>query len=185
MKKGGAAAVNPSMSEAWAAPGHFALFSLPVSFAVNDDALEREYFSLQRQYHPDRAAHLLPAKRLEAATRSMQINEAYQTLKSPLRRAQYLLRERGVHVGGENDTIKPSQALLQQVMAWREAADEGSEQGIARLGQQLALRRSEIVHALTRDFSMEAWEQAALHTLELGYVEKILYALRQKSVRIA
>src|SRR6266513_1486552 len=105
---------------------HFELFGLPARFAVDAAALEGRYRELQREVHPDRfAAAPEPEQRvsMQLATR---VNEAYQTLKSPLKRAVYILRLRGVDPEFETNTAMPPEFLVEQ-MAWRERIEAGSE----------------------------------------------------------
>jgi len=54
---------------------------------------------------------------------SVRINEAYQRLKDPIRRASYICELHGSAVNAENNTAMPPEFLLQQ-MEWREALDE-------------------------------------------------------------
>jgi molecular chaperone HscB len=57
---------------------------------------------------------------MQWATRA---NEAYQTLRDPLKRATYLLHLRGIDVQAENNTAMPPAFLMQQ-MEWRESLDD-------------------------------------------------------------
>lgn len=103
----------------------FELFDLPRRFAQDAAQLDTRWKDLQRQAHPDRfAAQGAAAQRL-AMQWSVRINEAYQRLKSPLRRAAYLCELGGAPVQGEDNTAMPADFLVQQ-MEWREALDEAS-----------------------------------------------------------
>jgi molecular chaperone HscB len=57
---------------------------------------------------------------------SVRINEAYQRLKDPLKRAAYLCELAGVPVNAHDNTAMPAEFLMQQ-MAWREALDEAQD----------------------------------------------------------
>lgn len=70
---------------------YFAIFNLPVSFEIDSNALAHQYRELQRTVHPDKFADAPEQERLLALQHAAQINTAYQTLKNPLSRAQYLL----------------------------------------------------------------------------------------------
>ena len=68
----------------------FDLFGLPRSFAQDRAAIDAAWKALQSQAHPDKfAAEGAAAQRL-AMQWSVRINEAYQRLKDPIRRAAYL-----------------------------------------------------------------------------------------------
>ena len=103
----------------------FELFGLPAQFAQARAEIDQRWKDLQREMHPDRfAAQGAAAQRL-AMQWSVRINEAYQRLKDPLKRAAYLCELRGAPVNAENNTAMPAAFLMQQ-MAWREALDEAS-----------------------------------------------------------
>ena len=53
-------------------------------------SLDRAYFALQRQWHPDRFVAKPAAERARASTEAAALNDAYRTLKDPLSRAVYL-----------------------------------------------------------------------------------------------
>jgi len=75
-----------------------AVSGLPARFAVDAAALEARYHELQREVHPDRFCCPPRPTPSGAHPCSWQrgVNEAYQILKSPLRRAVYILQLRGV-----------------------------------------------------------------------------------------
>ena len=101
----------------------FALFELPEQFALDRGQLDARWKALQREAHPDRFAAEGAAAQRVAMQWSVRINEAYQRLKDPLKRAAYLCELRGVAVQAENNTAMPAAFLMQQ-MAWREALED-------------------------------------------------------------
>lgn len=118
---------------------HFELFGLPVRFAVDAGELDRRYRELQREVHPDRFAAAPEAERRVSMQRATRVNEAYQTLKSPLRRAVYILQLRGVDPKFETNTAMPREFLIDQ-MSWRERIEAGSEEPEALLRLRNGLR---------------------------------------------
>ena len=106
----------------------FVLFGLPERFEQDRATLDQRWKDLQRQVHPDRfAADAATAQRV-AMQWSVRINEAYQRLKNPLKRAAYLCELRGAPIQAENNTAMPATFLMQQ-MEWREALDEATSAG--------------------------------------------------------
>ena len=77
----------------------FAVLGLPARFAVDLAAAEAAYKELSRQVHPDRFATADPRARRASLARTVQLNEAWRTLKDPVRRAEYLLLRAGIDVG--------------------------------------------------------------------------------------
>ena len=107
---------------------YYALFGLPRGYAVDPAELDRRYLELQGRVHPDKHAHLGDAEKRLAMQWATRANEAYQTLKQPLKRARYLLELVGVDPQIENNTTMPKEFLIQQ-MEWREATAEAREAG--------------------------------------------------------
>lgn len=144
---------------------YFSILGITPAFNLDLSTLEKNYFSAQRQYHPDRFVGKPDSERLAAAQRSADINAAYKTLKEPLSCAQYLLKLQEVVVGTEKDTVKPSHALLTEVMEWRE--NESSPEELQKI-------REESIAAIAKHYTNGAWEPMAQETLRLGYIVKTL-----------
>lgn len=115
----------------------FELFGLKHQFAQDRAAIDARWKDLQREAHPDKfAAQGAVAQRL-AMQWSVRINEAYQRLKDPLKRAAYFCELHGAAVNAENNTKMPTLFLMQQ-MEWREALDDAkSAQDLAHLDLQV------------------------------------------------
>ncbi|ONC32062.1 co-chaperone HscB [Burkholderia pseudomallei] len=104
---------------------HFDLFHLPERFALDEPTLDAAYRAVQSQVHPDRFAAAGDAQKRIAMQWATRANEAYQTLRDPLKRATYLLHLRGVDVGAENNTAMEPAFLMQQ-MEWRERIEDAA-----------------------------------------------------------
>ena len=164
----------------------FATLGLAPSFDLDMSALQRAYLDAQQATHPDRLpASATPAERLKAMQHSMAVNDAYQTLRSPLARAQALLAMQNIRVGGERDTHKPSTPLLMQVMEWREALAEADLPALCSQLTELQdiARHTEL--ALSRELGNGSWEEAAQTTLCLQYLDKTLQDAKAKRRQLA
>ena len=102
---------------------HFDLFNLPQQFTVDTTALDQAYRRVQSQVHPDKFAAGSDAEKRVAMQWATRANEAYQTLKNPLKRASYLCELNGVDLQTESNTSMPPAFLMQQ-MEWREELDD-------------------------------------------------------------
>lgn len=151
---------------------YFSLFGLAPQFELDARQLEVAYFALQREHHPDRLVNLPPAERAQRLQISADVNEGYRVLKSPLPRAQHLLALRGIHVNSERDTVKPSQELLMEVMAWREALAESPESRAAVVAEVTAAQQKTLAR-LADCFMQSHWDDAAQETLRLNYLTKL------------
>jgi molecular chaperone HscB len=101
----------------------FELFGVPRRFAQDRSVLEARWKDLQREAHPDRFAAQGAAAQRVALQWSVRINEAWQRLKDPLRRAAYLCELHGTPVQADSNTAMPPAFLMQQ-MAWRESLED-------------------------------------------------------------
>jgi len=103
----------------------FELFGVPVRFAQDRQAIDARWKELQREAHPDKFAAQGAAAQRIAMQWSVRINEAYQRLKDPLKRATYLCELHGAPIQAETNTAMPVDFLMQQ-MEWREALEEAT-----------------------------------------------------------
>ena len=117
----------------------FELFGLPARFALDAEQLDRAYLDLQSSVHPDRFVNAPEAERRISMQQATQANEAYRTLRNPVRRAAYLLAQHGIDPQFETNTAMPADFLVEQ-MEWREAIEKASESADARELDQLSSR---------------------------------------------
>lgn len=137
----------------------FELFGLPERFAQDRAAIDARWKELQREAHPDKFAAQGPAAQRIAMQWSVRINEAYQRLKDPLKRAAYLCELRGAPINAENNTAMPADFLVEQ-MAWREALDEAQgEKDLDMLDEKLNRARVDVLQRIER--SLDEQDDAA------------------------
>ncbi len=101
----------------------FELFGIDRRFALDPAALDARWRALQTEVHPDKFAAQGAAAQRVAMQWAVRVNEAYQRLKDPLKRAAYLCELNGAAIEAENNTSMPKSFLMQQ-MEWREALDD-------------------------------------------------------------
>lgn len=94
---------------------YFELFGLSVGYAIDRAALSERYRDLQRVLHPDRYANASDQERRLSMQGSTQINEAFETLKDPIRRAVYLLELNGVDLSAHTGTTHDAMFLMEQL----------------------------------------------------------------------
>lgn len=127
---------------------HFALFGLPRCQRLDMEALDRRFLQLQAAVHPDRHAQAGEAGRRLAMQWAARVNEAYQTLKNPLRRALYLLQLEGHDPQVENNTAMPADFLSGQ-MELRESVAEArcdGDEGALEAARELLMREIAAAH---------------------------------------
>jgi molecular chaperone HscB len=94
---------------------HFELFGLPQRYRVDLDALTARYRDLQRVVHPDRYAGAGDQEKRLSMQGAVRINEAFQVLKDPIRRARYMLSLRGLDPEAGPDTNRDAAFLMEQM----------------------------------------------------------------------
>lgn len=156
---------------------HFALFGLPVTFALDLTALERAYREVQREVHPDRFVHASDAEKRIAAQWATNANGAYKTLKSPLARGRYMLSLCGIDTEEESNTAMPVAFLMQQ-MEWREAVvaarQARDETALAALTREWREAEKALVGQLGTELSSSLPSPQAKETVrKLRFLEKL------------
>jgi molecular chaperone HscB len=150
----------------------FELFGIPMQFAQDRTQIDARWKDLQREAHPDKfAAQGATAQRV-AMQWSVRINEAYQRLKNPLKRASYICELHGAPINAENNTAMPVDFLMQQ-MAWREALDDAKTiqdlEGIAsqsKASKHKQLSKIEQTLDVEQDFAAAARQVRSLMFIE-------------------
>jgi molecular chaperone HscB len=151
----------------------FELFGLEQRFAQERSVLDARWKDLQREAHPDKfAAQGAAAQRL-AMQWSVRINEAYQRLKDPLKRAAYLCELHGVPVNAENNTAMPAAFLMQQ-MQWREELDDAQGMDdLEKIQRQVKQAGREVLQNLERLMdTQQAYAEAVGQVRAMMFIER-------------
>ncbi len=165
---------------------YFAMFALQPAFVIDLAELAVTYRQLAKDVHPDRFSSGSAAEQREAVERAAQLNDAFQTLKSPTQRALYLLRQQADLP--EETTIQDGEFLLQQ-MEWREQLETLQEQAdlnaIAVFVRELKQARGEIDSAFA-DCVQDAQQRIQAERLarRMQFLDKMFYEVRQLEERL-
>ena len=155
----------------------FTLFSLQTHYQLDSALLEQRFHALQMQVHPDKFSHLPEAERRVSMQWATRVNEAYQTLVDPIRRARYLLSLHGVSTGEEANTAMPGAFLMEQ-MEWREAIQEARDTRDMAVLEELESRLQHETHALQQQLAVKIdtehdYTAAAALVRKLKFLEKL------------
>ncbi|KFK96763.1 MULTISPECIES: co-chaperone HscB [unclassified Serratia (in: enterobacteria)] len=162
---------------------YFTLFGLPVRFNVDGSLLTSRYQDLQRQFHPDRHALQPECERLMALQQAATINEAYQSLKHPLKRAEYMLSLHGFDLRNEQHTMRDTVFLMEQLELREELdaierkpdAESALAVFAARLNKIFKQRSAQMVEELDN----QQWPQAADTVRKLRFLDKLQQQVEQ------
>ena len=156
---------------------YFELFGLQANFDIDSADLRRAQQRLQSTYHPDRfAAASGQEKRLSVQMASL-INQAYQTLRDPVKRSRYLLEIRGVELPDDSQTTADHAFLMEQIEL-REAIDTArqAEDALDRcwgLARQLDQRSTELERAFVSALETDDTAAAIDGSRKLQFIQRI------------
>ena len=154
---------------------YFELFNLPEKFQIDSVKLQENYRSIQKEIHPDRFATSTENEKVQSMIKSTQVNDAYQTLKSPTKRAKYIL---SLHRSVEKITLPPD--FLMQQMEWEEHLED-IEKNNKELDQfKLAINKKYKEYSLLLSKQIDNdqnWNEAAITIDKLYFVEKLLHKI--------
>ncbi|WP_413502362.1 co-chaperone HscB [Serratia proteamaculans] len=162
---------------------YFTLFGLPVRYPVDGSLLASRYQDLQRQFHPDRFASQPERERLMALQQAATINDAYQTLKHPLKRAEYMLSLHGFDLGNEQHTLRDTAFLMEQ-LELREELDAIERKADAEtLLASFSARVNETVKQrsalMVQQLDSQQWVDAADTVRKLRFLDKLQQQVEQ------
>ena len=142
----------------------FEIFSLPVSWEVDFAQLDIKFRALQKALHPDRYATKNDFEKRLAVQTAATINQAYQTIKNPLSRAQYLLELENLDASQETHITSDGQFLMEQMLL-REAlsevrGNENAKQSLVSLSIEAQQNAAKIQSDFANQYQQKAYNKA-------------------------
>jgi molecular chaperone HscB len=164
---------------------HFRRLGVEPSFDLDLDTVEKRYLGFQRAIHPDRFASKPAKERALAEAQSVSLNEAYEVLKDPLRRAAYLLKINGVAAAVDKDETMRDPELLMEAMEAREALMEAeSADAIEKLQVKAGADAIKALSDISKAFAADDLAEANRLTTRLKYLRKYLEETRTRMVAL-
>ena len=156
---------------------YFELFGLPNQFKLDGSLLSSQFRELQRQFHPDKFAAASERDRLLAVQKAAEINDAYQVLKDPISRAEYLLAFHGHESQGEQQTMQDPMFLMEQ-MELREELEEipsltDNELALSNFESKVLKMFKHQLELLESEIDRTDWEQAEDSVRKLKFIAKL------------
>ncbi|WP_145592747.1 co-chaperone HscB [Yersinia bercovieri] len=167
---------------------YFTLFGLPPRYQLDGNQLTTCYQELQRQFHPDRFANQPERERLASLQQAATINDGYQTLKHPLKRAEYMLSLQGFDLGNEQHTMRDTAFLMEQ-LELREELDAiehqpDAETQLAAFSRRLALMTQRRSQQMVEQLDQQLWASAADTVRKLRFLDKLQQQVEQLEERL-
>lgn len=148
---------------------YFEVFGLPRKLRIDGAALQRRFYELAREHHPDFHQSATPEQLARAEEASALVNAAYRALRDPIARAEYLVRLEEGRDTKEGAAVKPKAPpeLLAEMFEIQEALselrkgglDDGGRATLAEQRERLAARQRDEEERVRGALS-EAWDAA-------------------------
>ena len=168
---------------------YFSLFSIPDTYNVDLPALKAEYLNLQQLCHPDRYANASETEQRQAVQRTAYINQAYEALKSPLKRAIYMLERRDQafdpdsQIHADTDFLMSQLELREQLETSMNADDPFAELDglMSRAEQDYSNYQSEFVNC----YADSDWDAAIICIHKMMFASKLVDEIRLKEEHLS
>ncbi len=165
---------------------HFARLGLETSFDIDTAELERRYFDLQRCLHPDRFATCTARERALSQLQATSLNDAYETIRDPLSRADYLAGLMGTEVSPEGCNLVNDPSLLMEAMEMREAlAQAETREEVETIAAHSKREMAACIEAISEAFAESDLERALGMTTRLKYLRKLFDETRMRKAKLA
>ncbi len=105
---------------------YFRMFDLPKSsFNIDLKELETQFKNMQKLLHPDKFATKSISEKNFSSSASSMVNQAYQVLRSPMDRVNYILMSRfNINILDETSMTIKDPVLMNEMFILRETASE-------------------------------------------------------------
>jgi molecular chaperone HscB len=160
---------------------HFEVFGLDRKLAIDAATLQRRFYELSRQHHPDFHQGSSGEEQARVLETTARVNAAYRALRDPIARVEYLVRleegretepvdGHGTSRSKEGDAVKPKAPpeLLEEMFEIQETLqaarsgglDDATQATLETQRERLVTRRAAEEDRITGELSA-AWDAAA------------------------
>ena len=139
--------------------------------------LQENYRAIQKEIHPDRFATSSENERIQSMIKSTQTNDAFQTLKSPIKRAKYIL---SLHESPEKITLPPDFLMQQMELEEHFEAIEKNNNELAQFKSTINKKYEEYSLLISKQIDHDQnWSDAAISIDKLYFIEKLLQKINR------
>ena len=157
----------------------FDTFNLPVLFNIDIDMLNHQYRTLQKTIHPDRFVNATDAEKKQSLQKSTQINDAYQVLKDPIKRASHII---SLHQVLKENVLPPD--FLMQQMEWEEEFEIINDlEQVQLFSDKIDGEKKMLMDLLAMDLDEKKdWESATNIIGKLKFITNLFLRIQQKKL---
>jgi len=163
---------------------HFELFGLPIQFELDGSLLSTQFRELQKQFHPDNFSTASERDRLMSVQKAAQINDAYQVLKQPVSRLEYILQLNGLDIRGEQKTLQDPMFLMQQMELREELEEINDEEALLDFDAKVNKLYKQHLLEVQQQLQDAMWEAAAEQVRKLKFIQKLKQEIEQTEDRL-
>ena len=157
---------------------YFELFGLDLAFEIDLERLNSAHRSLQAVYHPDRFVNSSEQEKRLSVQRASWINEAFETLSKPVKRARYMLELSGLELNDESETTIDKAFLLEQISIREEIEECRSDANPLSCSDHIADRLRSNARQLGSEFitsfNQGQLDAARLISRKMQFVQRVL-----------
>lgn len=162
---------------------YFALFGLNLSFDIDTRKLHSEQQRLQSTFHPDRFVNASEQDRRLSVQQAAWINQAYETLSNPVKRARYMLQVSGLDMSDESKTTSDTEFLMEQISI-REELDECHTNAspidcCEKISSKLRLKNQEYSNEFESCFDRGELNAARQASRKMQFIQRVLDQLME------
>ena len=151
---------------------YFQLFKIEQSVIVDSNSLEKKYFELQKEFHPDKYVNAGDHEKRLSLQITSYINEAYETLKNDYLKSIYLLKVEGFEVGDQNNTISDPEFLMHQMELREEyekiTLSKNSEE-LKNFAIKIERLKNECLLSFNRRYEKKMYNDASIKIKEMKF----------------
>ncbi|MDG3087231.1 co-chaperone HscB [Vibrio hannami] len=152
---------------------HFELFGLPIQFKLDGSLLSTQFRELQKRFHPDNFSTASERDRLLAVQKAAQINDAYQVLKDPISRIEYILTLNGLELSHEKQTVKDPMFLMEQMELREELEEITSDDALFDFDSKVSKMYKQYLAEAEKELNNAQWDLAADMVRKLKFIAKL------------
>ena len=181
MKKDVAAAANPSTYKM----DYFKILGVEKKFDLDEAILEKNYLLLQNRFHPDRQVSASKNERIILLQKAKDINAGYETLKSPLERAEYLMQLNGIKISDRELSKNVDSKVLYESMEMRENLEITKDiEEVKKIESEVKNKIEKIYLELVNVFRNDDFKEAMRLLIRGKYLDKFLEECRLHKLKI-
>lgn len=151
---------------------YFQLFEIKKNFNVDINILEKNYFELQKKFHPDKYVNATDHEKRLSLQITSYINEAYETLKDDYLKSIYLLKIEGYEFDDQNNTVSDPDFLMNQMELREESENialKKDKEDIKRFYLKLNNLKKECLKEFEKNYCNNFFDEAEKKIKEMKF----------------